>query len=54
MALDSKASFQVRAKQIGLTDAQVTSLETAGIATFAGFAYATTYQPGQADDTPLI
>ena len=54
MALDSKASFQTRAKQIGLTDGQVTQLENAGITTFAGFAYATTYQPGQVDDAPLI
>ncbi len=54
MALDSKASFQARAKQIGLDDAQVTALERSGITTFAGFAYATTYQPGQADDAPLL
>ena len=54
MALDSKASFVQRAIEVGLTDRQVQALDTAGVNSFARYAYCTAYQPGQVDDTPLV
>ncbi len=45
MSLDSKASFKLRAQEIGITQAQVTALEARGVATYADFAYCCTYQP---------
>ena len=54
MSLDPKASFKLRAQEVGITDAQLTALEGRGVSTYADFAYCCTYQPGQADDTPLL
>ena len=54
MALDSKASFQLRAKEIGISEERITALDGNGISTFAAYAYCATFQPGQADDRPLL
>jgi len=53
LALDSEAFFASRAKSVGLTDAHVASLKTAGVYNMASLTFFCTYQPGGADDTPL-
>ena len=54
MALESKISFQNRAKELEIPDEDVEALATAGISTYAGYAYCCTFQPGQNDDTALM
>ena len=54
MAIDSKVAFQNRAVELGIDQAEIDSLETAGIHSYATYAYCSTYQPGQNDDTALI
>ena len=53
MALDSKVAFQARAIELGVTQADVTALETKGITSYATYAYCCTFQPGQVDDSAL-
>lgn len=54
MALDSKAAFQQRAAQIELSTQDIDALELAGIDTYAKYAFCSTYQPGAADEAPLM
>ena len=54
MALDSKVAFQQRAGQIGLQVMEIDALELAGVDTFAKYAFSSPYQPGQADEKPLV
>ena len=54
MALESKISFQNRAKELEIPDDAVEALANAGISTYAGYAYCCTFQPGQNDDTALM
>ena len=53
MALDSKVAFQARAIELGVTQADVTALETKAITSYATYAYCCTFQPGQVDDSAL-
>jgi hypothetical protein len=53
MALESEAFFASRAKSVGLSDAHVQLLKTAGVATMASLTFFCTYQPGGADDAAL-
>ena len=53
MAIDSKAAFQNRALELGIEQLEVDVLDAAGIS-YATYAYRSTYQPGQNDDTALI
>ena len=52
--LESAAAFRTRALEIGLTDAVVDLLKDGGVSSFGGLAFITNYQPGQADEGPLI
>ncbi|CAE8705777.1 unnamed protein product [Polarella glacialis] len=52
--LDSAAVFQSRATALGLTGPEIAVLQTSGFDTFAGFAFAVNYVPGQADDTEFL
>eukprot|EP00435_Cladocopium_sp_Y103_P057714 s379_g20.t1 len=54
MAIDSKVAFQNRALELGVDQADVDALATAGINSYATYAYCSTYQPGQNDDAALI
>ena len=54
MAIDSKIAFQNRALELGIDQTEVDALEVAGINSYATYAYCSTYQPGQNDDTALI
>ena len=53
MALDSKVAFQNRATELGIDQGEIDALDTAGINSYATYAYCSTYQPGQNDDTAL-
>ena len=53
MAIDSKVAFQNRALELNISQANIDALNTAGKSSYATFAYCCTFQPGQADDTPL-
>ena len=54
MALDSKAAFKERALEVGITNADITALETGGIATYSQFAFCCAYSPGAQSDAPLL
>ena len=54
MAIDSKVAFQNRAVELGIEQAEIDALDDAGIHSYATYAYCSTYQPGQNDDTALI
>ena len=54
MAIDSKVAFQNRALELGIEQLEVDVLDAAGINSYATYAYCSTYQPGQNDDTALI
>ena len=52
--LESAAAFRSRALEIGLSGDVVDLLQAGGVSSFGGLAFITNYQPGQADETPLI
>ena len=52
--LESAAAFRSHAVEIGLTDAGVDLLKDGGVSSFRSLAFITNYQPGQADEGPLI
>ena len=54
MAIDSKVAFRNRAVELGIEQAEIDALDDAGIHSYATYAYCSTYQPGQNDDTALI
>ena len=54
MALDSKAAFKERALEVGITNADITALETGGIAIYSQFAFCCAYSPGAQSDAPLL
>lgn len=53
-ALDSKASFQKRALEIGLDQAFIEALEAGGVSSYGSLAFVSSYTPGQQDDSPLF
>ena len=54
MAIDSKVAFHNRALELGIDQLEIDALDAAGINSYATYAYCSTYQPGQNDDTALI
>ena len=54
MALDSKAAFQLRAEEIGLTTDDIRAMEVGGIASFSQFAFCCSYQPGGSNEEALF
>lgn len=52
--LDSEAVLKNRAKEIGLSDAICARLDALGWNTYGKLAFASNFQPGQIDETPLI
>ncbi|CAE7710283.1 F25B4.6 [Symbiodinium sp. CCMP2592] len=52
--LESEAEFLARAREIGMDDGFVKSLQAAGIKTFGKLAYICAVSPQSGDDTPLI
>ncbi|CAK9015463.1 Uncharacterized protein (Fragment) [Durusdinium trenchii] len=52
--MDSRASFKDRARQIGLPEAAIASLEGQNLATFGQFAFVSSFQPGSPDETPFV
>ncbi len=51
--LESKSAFQEKARDLGLSSAIITALETNGVTTLALFAFCTSYTLGSSDDQPL-
>ena len=52
--MDSSAAFRERAKTLGLSDAAITKLSDAKLATFGQFAFLSSFQPGSADEGPFV
>lgn len=52
--LDSHAAFKARALEIGLSPDVIELLKAGGVTSFGSYAFVTSYQPGQPDETPLI
>ena len=52
--VESEAEFLARAKEIGMEEAFITALQTAGIKTFGKLAYICAVSPQSGDDTPLV
>eukprot|EP00435_Cladocopium_sp_Y103_P044084 s317_g12.t1 len=52
--MDSAAAFRERAKTLGLSDADVTKLSDAKLATFGQFAFLSSFQPGSSDEQPFL
>ncbi|CAL1130530.1 unnamed protein product [Cladocopium goreaui] len=52
--LDSVAVFKNRALEIGLDEATLARLDVLGWNTFGKLAFASSYRPGQVDESPLI
>ena len=52
--MDSAAAFKERALKLGLPEASITRLSDAKLATFGQFAFISSFQPGSADEQPLI
>ena len=52
--LESEAAFRARATEIGLPTQTIDLLKDGGVHSFGSFAFITSYQPGQADEQPLI
>ena len=52
--LEFKAVSAERAREIGVTAAELRVIESKGWATYGAFAFATTYVPGAADDSRLM
>ena len=52
--MDSEALFKARAIDIGIAEPLLQSFLDANITSFSRLAFISSYQPGQADDTPLV
>ena len=52
--MDSEASFEDRARQIGDPPDGIAALKRRSLNTFGKFAFLSAYQPGSADEGPLI
>ncbi|CAE7283062.1 unnamed protein product, partial [Symbiodinium sp. KB8] len=52
--LDSEVEFKRRALQLGVTASNIDSLIASGFKTFGQFAFSVPYQPGSADESPLV
>ena len=52
--LESVAEFKRRASALGVTEAHLGALVTAGFDTFGKYAFAVPYVPGAADEKPLV
>ena len=52
--LDSQAVFSTRALELGLWESELTVLKAKDWNTFGKVAFASSYQTGQADETPLL
>ena len=52
--LDSEVEFKRRALQLGVTQANVDAVVSAGFKTFGQYAFSVPYQPGSADESPLV
>ena len=52
--LESVAEFKRRASALGVTDAHLKALLSAGFDTFGKFAFSVPYVPGAADEKPLV
>ena len=53
MAIDSRVAFNNRAVELGISSEDIEALSTAGINSYATYAYCCNFQPGQSDDTSL-
>ena len=54
MSVDSAASFQARAKEVGVPEAYIKTLEARKVTTFSAFAFISAYQPSSQDESPFI
>lgn len=54
MSVDSAASFQARAREVGVPQAYITALEDKNVKTFSAFAFISAYQPSSQDESPFI
>ena len=52
--LDSEVEFKRRALQLGVSSTNVDALVSAGFKTFGQYAFSVPYQPGSADESPLV
>ena len=52
--LDSHAAFQSRALELGMSKDVLDLLTKGGVKSFGDLAFASPYQVGQADESPLI
>ena len=52
-SIESKAVFEKRATQLGLTAPEILQLEAVSLNTFGNLAFGCNWQPGMIDDTPL-
>ena len=52
--LDSEVEFKRRALQLGVSSTNVDALASAGFKTFGQCAFSVPYQPGSADESPLV
>ena len=52
--MDSEASFEDRARQIGVSPDGIAALKRRSLNTFGKSAFLSAYQPGSADEGPLI
>jgi hypothetical protein len=52
--IESEAVFAQRCKAIGMSDATLNLLTTAGFSSMGSFAYGCSYVPGSGDDAPLV
>lgn len=52
--IDSRADFSARAKEIGVSDAELRNLEALGVDSFGKLAFASNFIPGQSDETSLL
>ena len=52
--LDSEVEFKRRALQLGVTQANIEAVVAAGFKTFGQYAFSVPYQPGSADESPLV
>ena len=54
MALESRATFEQRAKDINIAQGDLDRLVRGGISAYAEFAFCCAYTPGSADEKPLF
>ena len=54
MALDSKVAFHNRAREFGVSEADLTALDAVGVSTYSQYAFCCAYQPGGQNDGALF